>query len=57
MFELYKIYPSKTPNNRLGNEIVPCRGEPHLGPGCYIQPKVFFLERVRNDAPTMTLRV
>merc|ERR1712106_59415 len=29
------IYPLNTPKNRLGNKIVPCRGKPELGPGCY----------------------
>merc|ERR1719378_371099 len=29
------IYPLDTPKNRLGNKVVPCRGQPELGPGCY----------------------
>ncbi|KAK3597619.1 hypothetical protein CHS0354_030170 [Potamilus streckersoni] len=30
-----ELFPVKMPYNRFGNEIVPLRGAPHRGPGCY----------------------
>lgn len=30
-----ELFPVKMPPNRFGNEIVPLRGAPHRGPGCY----------------------
>ncbi|KAK3101827.1 hypothetical protein FSP39_006632 [Pinctada imbricata] len=30
-----ELFPVKMPRNRFGNEIVPLRGTPHTGPGCY----------------------
>jgi hypothetical protein len=30
-----ELFPVKMPANRFGNEIVPLRGAPHRGPGCY----------------------
>lgn len=30
-----QLYPHDTPYNRLGNHVVPCRGVPQRGPGCY----------------------
>lgn len=39
-----ELFPVKMPPNRFGNEIVPLRGAPHRGPGCYEN------EDVRNKA-------
>lgn len=30
-----EMFPTSMPRNRFGNEIVPLRGAPHRGPGCY----------------------
>ncbi|KAJ8298588.1 hypothetical protein KUTeg_022648 [Tegillarca granosa] len=30
-----ELFPVKMPPNRFGNEVVPLRGAPHRGPGCY----------------------
>ncbi|KAL5007565.1 hypothetical protein ScPMuIL_016371 [Solemya velum] len=30
-----ELFPVKMPQNRFGNEVVPLRGAPHRGPGCY----------------------
>lgn len=30
-----EMFPVKMPYNRFGNEILPMRGAPHRGPGCY----------------------
>lgn len=30
-----QMFPLKMPYNRFGNEILPVRGAPHRGPGCY----------------------
>ncbi|KAK6190875.1 hypothetical protein SNE40_002648 [Patella caerulea] len=30
-----ELFPTKMPPNRFGNEVVPLRGAPHRGPGCY----------------------
>ena len=38
-----ELFPIKMPRNRFGNEIVPLRGTPHTGPGCYEN------EDVRHD--------
>lgn len=45
-----ELFPVKMPPNRFGNEIVPLRGAPHRGPGCYEN------EDVRNKAHFFLLR-
>lgn len=30
-----EMFPVKMPYNRFGNEVLPLRGAPHRGPGCY----------------------
>lgn len=34
------MYPFNTPYNRFGNEMLPIRGAPNRGPGCYNNEEV-----------------
>ncbi|XP_067655520.1 ciliary microtubule-associated protein 3-like [Haliotis asinina] len=44
-----ELFPTKMPPNRFGNEVVPLRGAPHRGPGCYEnEEKTNFWYGVKN---------
>lgn len=45
-----ELFPVKMPPNRFGNEIVPLRGAPHRGPGCYEnEDKTNFMYQVEHN--------
>lgn len=50
-----ELFPVKMPQNRFGNEVVPLRGAPHRGPGCYENEEVYMLSRTSYISITQYL--
>lgn len=50
-----ELFPVKMPPNRFGNEVVPLRGAPHRGPGCYDnEEKTSFMYEIEHKINSTT---